>query len=118
MNRTPLRGRLLRRTAVTTAAVVAAALLGAPGTGAAQDTASCPEPGTSPMADGIAAALDLAEAYDSVTAIADFSGDGHTDWLARRKSDGALYLYRGNGAGGYSSRVLISTGWNSLNMIA
>lgn len=56
--------------------------------------------------------------YDSVTAVADFSGDGNADWVARRQSDGALYLYRGNGAGGYSSRAQIGTGWNSMNIIA
>ncbi|WP_205328122.1 VCBS repeat-containing protein [Glycomyces sp. YM15] len=48
----------------------------------------------------------------------DFNGDGHADWLARRKSDGALYLYRGDGAGGYGSRVQNGTGWNSMNIIA
>ncbi|MDA1362224.1 VCBS repeat-containing protein [Glycomyces luteolus] len=56
--------------------------------------------------------------YDSVAAVGDFNGDGHADWVARRKSDGALYLYKGNGAGGYSARALIGTGWNSIKFIA
>jgi hypothetical protein len=56
--------------------------------------------------------------YDSVASVGDFNGDGHADWVSRRKSDGALYLYKGNGAGGYSSRGLIGTGWNSMNIIA
>jgi hypothetical protein len=56
--------------------------------------------------------------YDMVAAVGDFDNDGHADWIARRKSDGALFLYRGNAAGGYSSRVQIGTGWNSMNIIA
>jgi hypothetical protein len=56
--------------------------------------------------------------YDAVAAVGDFSGDGHADWLARRKSDGALFLYRGNGSGGIGSRVQIGTGWNSIKFIA
>ncbi|MFC3494500.1 FG-GAP repeat domain-containing protein [Glycomyces rhizosphaerae] len=56
--------------------------------------------------------------YDSVAAVGDFNGDGHTDWVARRKSDGALFLYRGNGAGGYGSRAQVGTGWNSIKFIA
>ncbi|MFG3338613.1 FG-GAP repeat domain-containing protein [Glycomyces sp. NPDC048151] len=47
--------------------------------------------------------------YDSLAAVGDYDHDGHEDWIARRKSDGALFLYRGNGAGGYSSRPQIST---------
>ncbi|MDA1362223.1 VCBS repeat-containing protein [Glycomyces luteolus] len=54
--------------------------------------------------------------YDSVTAVGDFNGDGQADWLARRKSDGALYLYKGNGAGGYSARVMNGTGWNAMTL--
>jgi hypothetical protein len=56
--------------------------------------------------------------YDQVAAVGDFDNDGHADWIARRKSDGALFLYRGNAAGGYGSRVQIGTGWNSMNIIA
>jgi hypothetical protein len=54
--------------------------------------------------------------YDSLTAVGDFNGEGHADWLARRKSDGALFLYKGNGSGGYLSRVQIGTGWNSMTI--
>jgi hypothetical protein len=56
--------------------------------------------------------------YDMVASVGDFNSDGHGDWTARRKSDGALFLYRGNAAGGYASRVQIGTGWNSMNIIA
>jgi hypothetical protein len=57
--------------------------------------------------------------YDALAAVGDFDNDGHADWIARRKSDGALFLYRGNGAGGYGSRLRIgSSGWNAMNIIA
>ncbi|MEU5154397.1 VCBS repeat-containing protein [Glycomyces sp. NPDC021274] len=56
--------------------------------------------------------------YDQVAAVGDFNGDGLADWVARRKSDGALFLYKGNGTGGYSARSQIGTGWNAMNMIA
>ncbi|MCD0443611.1 VCBS repeat-containing protein [Glycomyces sp. A-F 0318] len=55
--------------------------------------------------------------YDQVTGVGDFNRDGHADWLARRNSDGALYLYRGNGAGSYSTRVQIGTSWNSMSSL-
>jgi hypothetical protein len=56
--------------------------------------------------------------YDQVAAVGDFNGDGHADWIARRKSDGALYLYKGNGAGGYSARTLMVASWSWANAIA
>ncbi len=56
--------------------------------------------------------------YDQITGVGDFNRDGHADWLARRTSDGALFLYKGNGAGGSLSRSQIGTGWNSMSFIA
>ncbi|SDD91274.1 FG-GAP repeat domain-containing protein [Glycomyces harbinensis] len=56
--------------------------------------------------------------YDQAAAVGDFNGDGHADWIARRKSDGALYLYKGDGAGGYGTRTQNGTGWNSIKFIA
>lgn len=56
--------------------------------------------------------------YDQVAAVGDFNGDGHADWVARRKSDGALFLYKGDGSGGYSARAQIGTGWNIMNYLA
>jgi hypothetical protein len=55
--------------------------------------------------------------YDAITGVGDFNGDGHADWLARRKSDGNLFLYKGDGAGSHTSRSQIGTAWNSM-MIA
>jgi hypothetical protein len=54
--------------------------------------------------------------YDAVTAVGDFNRDGHADFLARRKSDGVLFLYPGNGAGGHGTRVQVGTGWNAMNI--
>jgi hypothetical protein len=56
--------------------------------------------------------------YDQITGIGDLDRDGHDDWLARRKSDGTLYLYQGDGNGGYGSRKQIGTGWNSMSYLA
>jgi hypothetical protein len=56
--------------------------------------------------------------YDQITGVGDFDRDGHADWLARRKSDGALFLYPGNGAGSILSRKQIGTGWSSMSYIA
>ncbi|SDD91212.1 FG-GAP repeat domain-containing protein [Glycomyces harbinensis] len=56
--------------------------------------------------------------YDQVTGTGDFNRDGHADWLARRQSDGALYLYYGNGSGGFGSRKIVGTGWNTMSYLA
>lgn len=54
--------------------------------------------------------------YDSITAVGDFNRDGHADWMARRKSDGVLFLYRGNGAGNHSAAQQFGTGWNTMTL--
>ncbi|MEU6248207.1 VCBS repeat-containing protein [Glycomyces sp. NPDC047010] len=54
--------------------------------------------------------------YDQITGVGDFNRDGHADWLARRKSDGSLYLYPGNGNHGAGTRKAIGTGWNSFTI--
>lgn len=46
----------------------------------------------------------------------DFDGDGHNDLLAR-DSGGALWLYAGNGTGGWQPRVLVGVGWNVMSRI-
>ena len=51
------------------------------------------------------------------TAGGDFSGDGNADILART-SDGALLLYRGNGAGGFIAPYpKVGSGWQSLSFL-
>ena len=46
----------------------------------------------------------------------DFSGDGNVDILARDAS-GYLWLYPGNGAGGWKTRVKAGSGWNGFTSI-
>jgi hypothetical protein len=56
-------------------------------------------------------------AMDNIAAVGDFNGDGHADWIARRKSDGGIYLYKGDGMGDSSGSVVLSTGWTWANAI-
>jgi hypothetical protein len=44
----------------------------------------------------------------------DFDGDRFVDVLARDGS-GYLWLYRGNGQGGWLPRVKVGNGWNSVD---
>ncbi|GAA2175757.1 hypothetical protein GCM10009784_19440 [Arthrobacter parietis] len=46
----------------------------------------------------------------------DFSGDGNVDVLAR-STDGKLWLYARNAAGGWDTRVQVGTGWNGMTSI-
>jgi len=46
----------------------------------------------------------------------DFNGDGKSD-LIGRKSDGTLWMYRGNGAGGLIGNNQIGSGFNSFNLM-
>lgn len=48
----------------------------------------------------------------------DFSGDGKADLIAR-KPDGSIWLYRGNGAGGWitGNAEWIGDGWNEFDVI-
>ena len=52
----------------------------------------------------------------SIVSPGDFSGDGKADIVAR-DSAGALWLYRGNGAGGFAAQTQIGNGWNTMNAI-
>ena len=55
--------------------------------------------------------------FDKVLAAGDFTGDGHPDLLGRTPA-GALYLYRGNGTGGFSGGgTAIGQGWNVFNKL-
>jgi hypothetical protein len=47
----------------------------------------------------------------------DFNGDGRMDVVARRTSSGALYLYPGNGTGGWLPRVTIGSDWNRFSAV-
>ena len=54
---------------------------------------------------------------DLVTAVGDWDGDGHQDLVARRRSDAALVLYRGNGAGGWLGSRVIGTRWGAIDTL-
>ncbi|MGZ4687122.1 FG-GAP repeat domain-containing protein [Oryzihumus sp.] len=54
--------------------------------------------------------------FDKVFGVGDFSGDGKVDLMGRTPT-GYLYLYRGNGAGGFLSRTVIGTGWTVFNLV-
>ncbi|MCK6211792.1 VCBS repeat-containing protein [Georgenia sp. EYE_87] len=54
---------------------------------------------------------------DVIDTAGDFSGDGRPDVLAREQATGYLWLYRGNGTGGWLPRVRVGTGWNGMSAI-
>ena len=47
----------------------------------------------------------------------DFDGDGRLDVLARETTTGFLWLYRGNGSGGWLPRLKVGSGWNGFSAI-
>ena len=57
------------------------------------------------------------QTVDLVTAVGDWDGDGHQDLVARRRSDAALVLYRGNGAGGWLGTRVIGTRWGGIDTL-
>jgi hypothetical protein len=56
-------------------------------------------------------------AYD-VAVVGDMDGDGTSDLAARNTSTGILYLYRGNGSGGFGTSTQIGSGWNTVKHYA
>ena len=52
----------------------------------------------------------------ALTRLSDLNRDGSTDLVARDAA-GTLWLYPGNGLGGYLARRQIGTGWNIMNVI-
>jgi uncharacterized protein with LGFP repeats len=58
--------------------------------------------------------LTIFRGYDQITPVGRFDANSTGDVVARQKSTGALVLFRGNGAGGFS-RLKIATGWGRYN---
>ncbi len=56
------------------------------------------------------------KAFTAVLPISDFDEDGAPD-LAARDSSGVLWLYPGNGTGGFKPRVKLGTGWGGMTAI-
>ena len=55
--------------------------------------------------------------HNLVLPVGDFDGDGLTDLLARHASDGALWLYRGNGTGGFKGYKAVGAGWQIFSAV-
>ncbi|HET8768803.1 MAG TPA: FG-GAP-like repeat-containing protein [Pedococcus sp.] len=56
-------------------------------------------------------------AFSALAAPGDLNGDGTADVLARESRTGYLWLYPGNGRGGWLPRVRVGTGWNAMTAI-
>ncbi|MCX4781720.1 FG-GAP-like repeat-containing protein [Streptomyces sp. NBC_01264] len=56
------------------------------------------------------------QTYSALVAPGDFSGDGLPDLLARDRS-GVLWLFRGDGRGGFGPRTRAGSGWNIYNAL-
>ncbi|MDU0312601.1 FG-GAP-like repeat-containing protein [Phycicoccus sp. M110.8] len=54
---------------------------------------------------------------DQIRMVGDFDGVAGTDIIARQPSTGALWLYSGNGAGGFRSYQVIGSGWQIFSQI-
>ncbi|WP_157446608.1 FG-GAP-like repeat-containing protein [Cellulosimicrobium sp. TH-20] len=71
-------------------------------------------------ANGWAAPRQIGEGWSVMNAIVggfDWDGNGYPDLLARRASDGGLWLYPNNGRGGFGSPRQIGWGWQSMSAI-
>lgn len=55
---------------------------------------------------------------DRVLAGTDWNGDRRPDLIARRADTGELFLYSGNGTGGFTARTRIGVGWKSMTTLA
>ncbi|MDO4258813.1 MAG: N-acetylmuramoyl-L-alanine amidase [Actinomycetaceae bacterium] len=57
------------------------------------------------------------QVMDQINAGIDFNNDGNTDVIAREKSSGHLWLYPGNGKGGFLARARIGSDWRGYSGI-
>ena len=56
-------------------------------------------------------------AVGALSALRDFNADGRADLVAR-DSSGVLWIYPGNGSGGFGARVGLGSGWNAMTAIS
>lgn len=54
---------------------------------------------------------------DVLESIGDADGDGNPDLLSRDAATGSLYLYPGDGTGGWLARRQVGTGWNVMSAV-
>jgi hypothetical protein len=54
--------------------------------------------------------------FSAIISSGDFNGDGKSDLLARAR-DGALWMYPGNGTGGFLRARVVGTGWNLFSVL-
>ena len=59
----------------------------------------------------------LADA-NTVLNVGDWDRDGFGDFMTRSDSNGGLYLYRGNGQGGFATPVQVGNGWGTIRLLA
>ncbi len=57
------------------------------------------------------------QVMDVIDTAGDFSGDGRADVLAREVGSGRLWLYPGNGSGGWDARILVGSGWQVMDTV-
>lgn len=55
--------------------------------------------------------------FDMLRVAGDWGGDGAVDVIGRLKSNGNLYLWSGDGAGGFRAPVRIGVGWSGMRLM-
>lgn len=58
------------------------------------------------------------QVMNGIEAVGDFNLDNHSDLIAREASTGKLWLYPGDGRGGFGPRRQVGSGWNVFTALA
>lgn len=56
--------------------------------------------------------------FSTILSNGDHNGDGKPDIMGRRASDQTLWLYPGNGTGGFGNGIQVGTGWGAFPIIS